>query len=96
MERYPLEGGERANEAGPADKVRECSDWRQFVERHGGGEEGASGRYRLALCSIALYDREPSDDNRRQAVEDGESYLAAEPRGDRTDAIRRGLERLRR
>ena len=98
LERYPIEGGEStaASEAGPDDKVRECSDWRQFVERHGGGEEGTSARYRLALCSIALYDREPSDDNRRQAVEDGESYLAAEPSGDRADAIRQALERIRR
>ena len=98
LERYPLEGGEStaASEAGPDDKVRECSDWRQFVERHGGAEEGMSARYRLALCSIALYDREPSDDNRRQAVEDSESYLAAEPSGDQADAIRRALERIRR
>ena len=104
LERYPLESSTPADGAGqrpaspavPADKARECSDWRQFVERHASSEHGTSARYRLALCSIALFDSSPSEDNRSQAMDDGRSYLEADPGGERAEAIRRALERIER
>ena len=105
LERYPLGSAVSAdaveematsNEEASNDKAKECADWRQFVDEHGGSEQETSARYRLALCSIALYELQSSDDNRRQAVTDGQSFLALEPSGDRANAIRRGLERIER
>lgn len=105
LERYPqeaavsaetLEGTATPSEGAPSDEVKECADWRRFIFEHGGSEQEASARYRLALCSIALYDRQPSDDHRRQAVTDGQSFLAMEPSGERSDAVRRALGRIER
>ncbi|MGH9463229.1 MAG: zf-HC2 domain-containing protein [Vicinamibacteria bacterium] len=105
LERYPLgstvsaeavEETAASKEGASQDRARECADWRQFVDEHGGSEQETSARYRLALCSIALYELQSSDDNRRQAVTDGQSFLAQEPSGDRANAIRRGLERIER
>ena len=105
LERYPVgsavsadavEDTTTSNEGAPNDKARECADWRRFVDDHGGSEQEASARYRLALCSIALHDLQPSDDNRRQAVTDGQAFLALESIGDRADAIRRRLEGIER
>jgi hypothetical protein len=104
IERYPLGSAVSAgavkelmaNEGASNDKARECADWRQFVNEHGGSEQETSARYRLALCSIALYELQSLDDNRRQAVTDGQSFLALEPSGDRADAIRRRLEGIER
>lgn len=105
-ERYPLEPGTpvestsqnlmstQAGATAPRDKAAECTDWRRFLEQHDAVEEGTGARYRLALCSIALYDLQPSEANRRQALQDVESYLAVDPRSDRADALRRALGRI--
>jgi hypothetical protein len=105
LERYPLgsavsakavEDMAASHEGASNDKAEECADWRQFVNEHGGSQQETSARYRLALCSIALCELQSSDDNRRQAVTDGQSFLAREPSGDRADAIRRRLEGIER
>jgi hypothetical protein len=105
LERYPVGSTASAdavkemttsNEEASSGKARECADWRQFVNEHGGSEQETSARYRLALCSIALYELQSSDDNRRQAVTDGQSFLALEPTGDRADAIRSRLDGVER
>lgn len=102
-QRYPLgataTGSEStasspSNQSGAEDKAIECDAWRRFLQQHGAVEEETSARYRLALCSIALYDLRPSDVRRRQALEDGESYLALDSQSERADAIQEALDRI--
>ena len=103
LERYPLPGSsldddlraraQTGDEARLAEAVRtECSAWRDFVERYPGDEHEREARFRLARCSIALVGLLPSEETRRQALEDGSSYLEIEPEGARAEAIRRALE----
>ena len=72
-----------------------CADWRQFLVRYPEDERAVDARYRLALCSIEIFDRSPSNDNRRRAVEDGTSYLDVAADDKHAEAIRRALERIR-
>jgi len=102
LERYPLPVSlsddlraktQNEDEAQPAEAVRtECATWRDFVERYPGDEHEGEARFRLARCSIALVGLLPSEETRRQALEDGSSYLEIEPEGARAEAIRRALE----
>ena len=102
LERYPLPVSlsddlraktQNEDEAQPAEAVRtECAAWRDFVERYPGDEHEGEARFRLARCSIALVGLLPSEETRRQALEDGSSYLEIEPEGARAEAIRRALE----
>ncbi len=78
-----------------AELETECDDWRQFLARYPGDEREADARYRLALCSIALFDRSPSEDNRRPALDDAASYLDVATDEERAEAIRRALARIR-
>lgn len=78
-----------------AELETECDEWRQFLARYPGDEREADARYRLALCSIALFDRSPSEDNRRPALDDGTSYLEVATDEERAEAIRRALARIR-
>ncbi len=78
-----------------AELETECDDWRQFLARYPGDEREADARYRLALCSIALFDRFPSEDNRRPALDDAASYLDVATDEERAEAIRRALARIR-
>ena len=73
----------------------ECADWRQFLARYPQDERVVDARYRLALCSIEIFERSPSDDNRRRAVEDGTSYLDVATDEKHAEPIRRVLERIR-
>jgi len=102
LERYPLPVSlsddlraktQNEDEAQPAEAVRtECAAWREFVERYPGDEHEREARFRLARCSMALVGLLPSEETRRQALEDGSSYLEIEPEGARAEAIRRALE----
>ena len=78
-----------------AEPETECDDWRQFLARYPGDEREADVRYRLALCSIALFDGSPSEDHRRLALDDAASYLDVATDEDRAEAIRRALARIR-
>jgi hypothetical protein len=74
----------------------QCAAWRGFVERYPGSEQEPEARYRLARCSIALFDILPSEENRLRAREDGASYLEVAATGERAEAIREALARLAR
>ena len=78
-----------------AELETECDDWRQFLARYPGDEREADALYRLALCSIALFDGSPSEDNRRPALDDAASYLDVATDEERAEAIRRALARIR-
>jgi hypothetical protein len=78
-----------------AELETECDDWRQFLARYPGNERETDVRYRLALCSIEIFEISPSDENRRRAVVEGTSYLDVAADEKRAEAIRRALVRIR-
>lgn len=74
----------------------ECRDWRDFVARYPSSEQALDARYRLALCSIRLFDQRRTEPARRQALEDAAGFLEQAPPGERAETVRRERERLRR
>jgi len=86
---------EKEGAVSDAELETECDDWRQFLARYPEDEREVDARYRLALCSIALFDGSSSEDNRRSALDDAASYLDVATDEERAEAIRRALARIR-
>lgn len=90
----------RAGRAEPnpdlADLEAERADWRDFVKRHPESGFVPEARYRLALCSIRIYELRRSEEDRQTAVEDGARYLGISPEGEKAEEIRLSLARLQR
>ncbi len=86
---------EKEGEFSDVDLTAECADWRQFLLRYPGNERQADVSYRLALCSIEVFERSPSKDNRQRALDDSKSYLDVATDDKRAEAIRRALVRIR-
>jgi len=73
----------------------ECQDWRGFLEQYADSDEAVDARYRLAICSVRLYDLRQTDGDRQQALNDASSFLEVSPQGERAERIRRELARIR-
>jgi hypothetical protein len=73
----------------------QAADWREFLSRYPEGRFAAAARYRLALCSMRLFELRGSEADRKRAREDATAYLELAPQGESANKIRRGLERLK-
>jgi len=78
-----------------SDLEGECSAWRGFLARFPKSDQAIDARYRLAVCSISLYDLRQTEEDRRQAIEDATSFIEASPGGERVEEVRRDLARIR-
>ena len=104
--RYPARDGRARSSQVPVfaqEKVRddldaqlapECADWRQFLSQYPESEWEADARHRLALCSITMFERSPSNANRRRALEEGALYLDVATDDTRAEAVRRAIARI--
>lgn len=57
--------------------------------------DGSDARFRLAVCSLTSHEREATDELRKRAIEDSESFLAGESEGVRAEEIREKLRRIK-
>jgi hypothetical protein len=73
----------------------QAADWREFLSRYPEGRFATAARYRLALCSMRLFELRGSEADRKRALEDATAYLELAPQGESANKIRRGLERLK-
>jgi len=67
------------------------------AERAGQDADARSDtRFRLAICSLELNEREATEEHRKRAIEDAEAFLAFEGEGSMTQEIREKLRRIKR
>lgn len=105
LERYPLRAPddktgtarskEKADEPSVSELQAECAAWRDFLESYPHSVSVVDARYRLARCSVRLFDHHPSEERRRRALEDGSAYLEVAADEAQAEEIRRALDRLR-
>jgi hypothetical protein len=70
----------------------ECAALRDSLDPSKKSDEQKEVRYRLARCSIRLYQLRQKEQDQRRAVEDASAYLEVQPQGERADEIRKLLE----
>jgi hypothetical protein len=72
-----------------------CKSLRDYLESYPDSAGSLEARYRLARCSINLFQLGPTEDRRRQAVEDGEAFVEAAPEDERAEEINRFISSLK-
>jgi hypothetical protein len=72
----------------------ECQSFRKMLAENPESEQAVDTRYQLARCSVRLFERRPTDENRRQAVQDMRAFLGASSEGERADEILRKLQSI--
>lgn len=73
----------------------QAARWRDFLSRYPESRFADLARYRLALCSIRLFELRRTEEDRKRALEDASAYLALAPSGESAEKVRRGLERVK-
>jgi len=73
----------------------EARHWRDALSQYHESPFALHVRYRLALCSIRLFELRGTDLDRKRALENAAAYLALATPSDSTDKVRRLLERVK-
>ena len=72
----------------------ECQGHRKILAENPESEQAVDTRYQLARCSVRLFELWPTDENRRQAVQDMRAFLGASSEGERADEMLRELKSI--
>jgi len=75
--------------------AEECNDWRHFVRDFPQDPNVPLALFRLAGCSLRLYEADGTEANRKRAAEDGEAYLKVTSDKDEATEILGKMRRLR-
>jgi hypothetical protein len=75
--------------------LAKCKNWRDYIEQYPDSAESIEARYRLARCSIDLFNLRPMEERRLQAVKDGEAFVEVAPEDERAEEIERLISSLR-